>query len=833
MNALPPFHLVASPWVAALLTHLWQSTAVALAILLLLIIGRRLSARTRRTLGWIAVSKFALPTAWVVALLPNVAATYQSWPLMDPVLPSAGLTATTTMVAAPVQAWVPPAWLWPLLGSVWAVVAVGLIARWLSRGVRVRRMLLAKAGPLTEAVTREVAAAAARAGLRVAPRCVEVDRDHGPGALGITSPVLILPRGLMQELSPAERAAILIHECVHVRRRDNLWSAVRAGWVGMLWFNPIAWLVNRAIGIETEKSCDERVLEITGDADNYASGIVAAVRHTLGVMQPGFAAATTPPVVARLKNILAYPAQPDSPALRWTAVAVALALVALGGRAGSIAATAPTAAVQQTPEATRASEALPVGERESNRAVARDFLWTQSERLKGEAAAAQQKLDDFLVAGSTEADAEIIRKTLELEAATKAQQHAELLKRLHQVEKMQSMRSRGTVRVAQATSAPLAAQPAKPAYKIGTIRINTVGVRVPPPASQPDRVITNQNILSHLQSREGGEFNEKTLDRDIRALYALGSFKTVEVKHERVDGETFNLVFELTLMQTPTEGSLSRPPTDPTRANVGSGRLVLGPTPPPNAGTETLRSVNPGTLTLSSEPGPSSGVTFELPARTKFPAPSAAPGATPAGDEELRAAQAQLAAESQELKRMRDEREAAVIRQKRAQEEQAQREAFAREQRAVVSGGPPPTESELAAARQKIADANARLAQLRAEREAALARQRAANPTPITFDGPVFEPKDLDRAPVVQFQARPQYPFEMRRAGIEGEVVVDFIVDVDGRVQLAQAIRSSRREFEAAAVLAVSKWKFLPGQKNGKSVPTHMQMPIVFTLEKR
>jgi len=94
----------------------------------------------------------------------------------------------------------------------------------------------------------------------------------------------------------------------------------------------------------------------------------------------------------------------------------------------------------------------------------------------------------------------------------------------------------------------------------------------------------------------------------------------------------------------------------------------------------------------------------------------------------------------------------------------------------------------------------------------------------------VFDISMLDQIPSAKFQARPQYPFEMRRAGISGEVVVDFIVDTNGDVQNAYALRSSQREFEAAAVQAVSKWKFKPGRKGGRDVPTHMQVPIVFTL---
>jgi periplasmic protein TonB len=95
----------------------------------------------------------------------------------------------------------------------------------------------------------------------------------------------------------------------------------------------------------------------------------------------------------------------------------------------------------------------------------------------------------------------------------------------------------------------------------------------------------------------------------------------------------------------------------------------------------------------------------------------------------------------------------------------------------------------------------------------------------------VFDISKLDQVPSPRFQARPQYPFEMRRAGISGDVLVDFIVDTNGDVRNAYAVHSSQREFESAAVQAVSKWKFRAGRKNGHAVFTHMQVPIVFTLE--
>jgi len=94
----------------------------------------------------------------------------------------------------------------------------------------------------------------------------------------------------------------------------------------------------------------------------------------------------------------------------------------------------------------------------------------------------------------------------------------------------------------------------------------------------------------------------------------------------------------------------------------------------------------------------------------------------------------------------------------------------------------------------------------------------------------LFNIADLDNPPQARFQPGPNYPFEMRRAGISGEVTVAFIVDSNGNVVEAYAVKSTQREFESPAVQAVMKWKFKPGRKGGRAVNTKMQVPIVFNL---
>jgi len=97
--------------------------------------------------------------------------------------------------------------------------------------------------------------------------------------------------------------------------------------------------------------------------------------------------------------------------------------------------------------------------------------------------------------------------------------------------------------------------------------------------------------------------------------------------------------------------------------------------------------------------------------------------------------------------------------------------------------------------------------------------------------GKVFDISMLDQTPRPTLQVHPIYPFEMRRAGISGEVVVNFIVDSHGTVQNAYAVSSTQKDFESSAVTAIEKWRFTPGRRKGEAVNTRMQQPVFFKIE--
>lgn len=94
----------------------------------------------------------------------------------------------------------------------------------------------------------------------------------------------------------------------------------------------------------------------------------------------------------------------------------------------------------------------------------------------------------------------------------------------------------------------------------------------------------------------------------------------------------------------------------------------------------------------------------------------------------------------------------------------------------------------------------------------------------------VFTPDALDQQPQPTFQPAPVFPAELRREVRQATVVVEFVVDAQGKVIRATAIESTHRGFEAAAVAGVARWQFRPGLKAGRPVHTRLIVPLVFTI---
>ena len=251
--------------------HLWQSTLFALVAACLTVAFRNNQARVRYWLWFSASLKFFVPFAVLIGVgsqlewapaTQQIAAPAVASAIAQIGQPFAGTwsTASTSAPASPVVAfdWTPIAML-----GVWLAGAVALVCVRFRMWLRIRAAVHAsrpwKAPDPGMCHSAEV---------RSAPGLME------PGVVGWWRPILLVPAGIEDHLTPRQLAAVLAHELCHIRRRDNVTATIHMLVEAVFWFHPMVWWIGARLVEERERACDEDVLIEFGEPQAYAEGIL-------------------------------------------------------------------------------------------------------------------------------------------------------------------------------------------------------------------------------------------------------------------------------------------------------------------------------------------------------------------------------------------------------------------------------------------------------------------------------------------------------------------------------------------------------------------------------
>ena len=246
-----------------LANHLWQSTLFAGAAGLLTLALRRNSARIRYRLWMTASIKFLIPLSLFVAAGSHIGVQptpARMQPAMKVAMEEISQTFTPIAVSAPSQVSLAPvpSRVAAILLGVWAIGFFAVGASWWLRWRQVRAAVRAGT-PIQLAAAVPVISS---------PALLE------PAAFGIFRPVLLLPQGITERLTPDQLEAILAHEFCHVRRRDNLAAAVHMLVEAIFWFHPLVWWIRTRLTEERERACDEEVLRMGSEPRVYARSIL-------------------------------------------------------------------------------------------------------------------------------------------------------------------------------------------------------------------------------------------------------------------------------------------------------------------------------------------------------------------------------------------------------------------------------------------------------------------------------------------------------------------------------------------------------------------------------
>ena len=241
--------------------HLWQSTIFAVAVGLLTVVFRKNRAQVRYWLWFSASLKFLIPFSLLMSL-----GSHLQWAPVARTIATPAVSSTMIQFTQPFPetvSFVPstastPDWVSMTILGVWACGFAAIALMRLRGWFRVRAAVRSSC-PLEIPVPVNV---------RSSPGLLE------PGVVGFLRPVLLLPEGIAEYLTPLQLEAVLAHELCHVRRRDNLTSAIHMIVEAIFWFHPLVWWIGARLVDERERACDEAVLSLGNEPQVYAEGIL-------------------------------------------------------------------------------------------------------------------------------------------------------------------------------------------------------------------------------------------------------------------------------------------------------------------------------------------------------------------------------------------------------------------------------------------------------------------------------------------------------------------------------------------------------------------------------
>ncbi|MBL7546078.1 MAG: energy transducer TonB [Bdellovibrionaceae bacterium] len=129
--------------------------------------------------------------------------------------------------------------------------------------------------------------------------------------------------------------------------------------------------------------------------------------------------------------------------------------------------------------------------------------------------------------------------------------------------------------------------------------------------------------------------------------------------------------------------------------------------------------------------------------------------------------------------------------------------------------------------------------------DASTAEVKAGNTVAKEMDDLKLDPQDADSLPipaddflvtsmpVLVSEVRIPYPEEAKKAGIEGPVVMELLIDEQGRVRQTTLIKGPGFGLNEAALAAIKNFQFRPARIKEQSVAVKIRYTYRFILENR
>ncbi|HPS56175.1 MAG TPA: M56 family metallopeptidase, partial [Sedimentisphaerales bacterium] len=273
-----------------LVHFVWQGTAVAMILAMLLKLLHKTSANMRYIISCMALALIVLMPVITIRMIDVSAVTAVPAEANLIELPRTDMSAQAVLEMPQIE--LPPAQAvvasrealkdrfveaiepaLPYIVAGWLIGVFGLSLWHLGGWAQLQRLRRTMVKPVSEKLVITMNKLAEVIGVKKVVCLMESALVQGPMVVGWLKPVILLPASALTGLEPEQLEAILAHELAHVKRCDYLVNIIQTAVEIVGFYNPAIWWVSAKIRTERENCCDDLAVSVTGDKVIYARAL--------------------------------------------------------------------------------------------------------------------------------------------------------------------------------------------------------------------------------------------------------------------------------------------------------------------------------------------------------------------------------------------------------------------------------------------------------------------------------------------------------------------------------------------------------------------------------
>lgn len=275
---------------AVMLMHsLWIGLIIALILRIILIWGDKLKAKTKYALAVLAMLIFVVFCSLIlirqfetrhnvadrhtiespVYTEPNVIEPANNLIVSEPILDN----ATNSFDLHWFLLWIHKYASW--IVTFWMIGVLIFWMKFMGGYVYTVRLRYQQIKPVEKAWLTKLKSLKQKLGITKGIKLLQSGLVKVPLTAGMLKPVILLPVSALSGLSAEMLESILIHELAHIRRNDYFVNIFQSVVEIIFFYHPIVWWISGIIRAERENSCDDVVVETTGNSLVYAKALTS------------------------------------------------------------------------------------------------------------------------------------------------------------------------------------------------------------------------------------------------------------------------------------------------------------------------------------------------------------------------------------------------------------------------------------------------------------------------------------------------------------------------------------------------------------------------------